>query len=528
MPVSYYELESINVFGVNGIILENGAIEKNGIFSQGIKENISVDKTIYGAESGHISVNVKAYCVHSGTRTITVNSILKPLIPDENYESLAKAQITDVSVKSDKLAIGGNYILKDSVCSKNGRAPIYFKPPTGTVYIEDIALDKGIRNNSYSTVAKVKYKSISADIYETKGQSIENINIYTPIVSDGYVVTDNKYNQEVTPQESTIVLGCRFKINTGATGFHSDNKGYGERNYDKYIKKKQVKFPFSVEKDGILYKENVWIDTDGESEFYLPDCVDLGDYNIEVRNYAINSISSDRSGGEKSNGRDEYFAYSVIKAHIAGRLYDYTVDGEYKVKDLLREGYINDEIEYTMKVAGNYQAEDFIRVKFNYSYYKDKKRIPVNVYVVEKRDSISTKVKKLRSFEDISINSGVNKEKNLTEIKGIIALGGEIYIFPENVEINGAKDIVKHYGERMINGSLIVGAEAYVYKDNVPYISYINEENSKKGYCNMWKEEGFAYKQNIGGEDIELEAGDSICYFAGKKGYFGYVVVGTH
>lgn len=115
MPVSYYELISVNGYEANRLILNNNAI---GAYEKGVAGKAVINKTIYGAANNHVKANVKKHTVHSGTKTITSKSVLKPSIPEENYEALAKSQIEGVSVKSDKLIINNNYVLRDTVCNQ--------------------------------------------------------------------------------------------------------------------------------------------------------------------------------------------------------------------------------------------------------------------------------------------------------------------------------------------------------------------------------------------------------------------------
>ena len=133
-----------------------------------------------------------------------------------------------------------------------------------------------------------------------------------------------------------------------------------------------------------------------------------------------------------------------------------------------------------------------------------------------------------RKFEDIYFRDSVEISENLVKLGGKLKLGEEVYIFPQEIEINSIKDIVKYYNKRLAGGYLVVGFDSYIYKDKKPYISYINEENSKKGYCNMWKMEDFKYVQDINGQGVELMSGDSICYFGKVKEYYDFKVVGTH
>ena len=274
-----------------------------------------------------------------------------------------------------------------------------------------------------------------------------------------------------------------------------------------------------------------WIDFSEGKQFTLPYDVNIGKYEIIYRNYAINAKDNDTLGSEYSNAANNgYFAYSVEMVHVTGRIYDFTVNNEYKVKDLVFcEENQENEIEFTMLVAGDYNEGDMVRVEYEYDYYLDGQKLPVKVYVVENRDGISKGELRLADeYSQVSICEGEEEGQNLTKIKDTITLGNEVYIFPKDIEITGAKDIVKNYSEALEGGVLTVTMDITVYRENEPFISYINEENCKNGYCNMWQKEGFHYNQMLGNERVELKDGEAICFFGERKEFLDYRVVGTH
>lgn len=526
----YYEADNVEVYGINELLVTNKCFN-NGNFSKKYSGSVTLKTTKYSDVMSHIIVNTNASSVHSGTKTIISDSFLKPAIPDEDYSNLAEKQITGLSVKSDKIVIGNNILLSDERSENKGKSPIYFNPPLSSIYVKGIVINNTAGNSTYPSSCTIKYKNISSDSKISTGKLIENVKVHTPIVCYAAVLEDKSNNQEVTPVPNTIVLGCTFDINMGCSGFHSSNKGYGNRNYSKYIGKSQIKFPFKVEKNGVIYDGNVWIDVNEKDSFILPYEVLLGDYEAEVRNYAINYISGDSTGGEGANtNANEYFAYSKIDIHVTGRLFDFTLQKENKVADLVVDiSNSESEIEFSLVAAGDYKDEDYVRINYIYSYYSRGERIPVNVYVINGRDGISGGyLEKKKEYEDIYFRDSVEISKNLVELGGKLKLGEEVYIFPKEIEINSIKDIVKNYGKRLDGGYLLLGFDSYIYKDEKPYVSYINEENSKRGYCNMWKKEGFNYIQDINEGSVELMSGDGICYFGKVKGFYDFKVVGTH
>lgn len=66
-------------------------------------------------------------------------------------------------------------------------------------------------------------------------------------------------------------------------------------------------------------------------------------------------------------------------------------------------------------------------------------------------------------------------------------------------------------------GFLIVNFHIYANRQQKRELSYINEDNEKNGYCNMWKTEGYFYKQtDKNGITFHLKDGDFAVFYYGK------------
>lgn len=526
----YYQNNNTNMYTISSIKIANEALEDGEIVKR-TWINTGKAQTIYGDVMSHISVDAESLTVDGGTKILISDTYIKPAIPTEDYQRMAEQTVKELNVKSDRIVVGNITLLSDEICKKKGKAPIYFTPTTATIYITDIKLSKLARNKLYDSLCSLVYKNTSSNDEKTASKTTTGIKIHTPIVCEGAVIEDKSNNQEITPVENTIVAGCEFEIYTACTGKHSDYKGYGVGNYEKYLGRSEICFPFEVERNGVLYEKMTWIDLSEGKQFTLPYDVNIGKYEIIYRNYAINAKDNDTLGSEYSNAANNgYFAYSVEMVHVTGRIYDFTVNNEYKVKDLVFcEENQENEIEFTMLVAGDYNEGDMVRVEYEYDYYLDGQKLPVKVYVVENRDGISKGELRLADeYSQVSICEGEEEGQNLTKIKDTITLGNEVYIFPKDIEITGAKDIVKNYSEALEGGVLTVTMDITVYRENEPFISYINEENCKNGYCNMWQKEGFHYNQMLGNERVELKDGEAICFFGERKEFLDYRVVGTH
>ena len=79
---------------------------------------------------------------------------------------------------------------------------------------------------------------------------INPVAVHTPVVCVGMSTDDIGFNQQIIPTKyKSLILGRTFTVSVGTAGTHLDEKGYGTREYRKYVKARQVKFPFPVVSD---------------------------------------------------------------------------------------------------------------------------------------------------------------------------------------------------------------------------------------------------------------------------------------
>ncbi|KAA8758463.1 hypothetical protein FE296_00135, partial [Paenibacillus sp. UASWS1643] len=93
----------------------------------------------------------------------------------------------------------------------------------------------------------------------------------------------------------------------------------GDRDYAKYYRIKQVRFPFDVYSAdrSQFYPRSTWIDIPVyvlDTDFYLPVWVDEGDYQVEFRNIAENA-PADFESMSRSNAQPD--ANTDLTYHLA-------------------------------------------------------------------------------------------------------------------------------------------------------------------------------------------------------------------
>lgn len=112
-------------------------------------------------------------------------------------------------------------------------------------------------------------------------------------------------------------------------------------------------------------------------------------------------------------------------------------------------------------------------------------------------------------------------------------LPSEIHIVPKNYDV---EEYIKQQGGLnykesfwLKKGYVIVNFQIETVKNGERHLSYINAENTKSGYCNMWKREGYQYtKVDYKGNKFNFMDGDYVLYYTDKAVSQDYISGGTH
>jgi hypothetical protein len=112
------------------------------------------------------------------------------------------------------------------------------------------------------------------------------------------------------------------------SGQHLNIQGYGNRDYAKYFRNKQVWFPFDVynENRTQLYPQHTWIDIpihQLETTFYLPVWVDEGNYDVLFRSIAENAPPNFTTQSLANTDLANHVATDVEPVEVIGRIYDF-------------------------------------------------------------------------------------------------------------------------------------------------------------------------------------------------------------
>lgn len=547
----YYDANSANAYGINQIELCNASIE-TGKYEKNIGMTaVGTSIKNYGSVASHVNSVVSNIKADAGTVILNSTNHLKPNIPNVNQKSIAKAAVSGLMVKSDRITIAGKDILSDTVSLDRGSAPVYLVPEKYIVNNYGIQLDKTVVNGDYLSKCSIKHLDTQENKIISTEVGIEDIRVHTPVVCNGAIICGKMFNQDVEPVENTIILGKEFTVSGSTYGYHSELRGYGYGIYEKFIGEKMVSFPFDVKRGEIILGAGTWIDLNEGATFTVPQYVSMGDYEIDYRYFAINAKTHDVAGEEGANTSiNSHMAYGKSKVRVSGRLFGFTVrdekenvyyvgnrDENGRAREALQtllcvDGKIQKAYELSIIAVGEYEEGDEIAVRYSYRYLEDGREEPVNVYIVNSRNAVDQgDLKRAPQEEILEINIKEELETGVAKYSWNYELGDEMYILPQDIEVSDIKQLRQEIEKSEIqleNGSLLISVEIETIKNETPFISYINENNAPMGYCNMWKTEGFRYNQNIADGVIRLLDGDAILIGIPKEKFYDYRVVGTH
>ncbi len=177
-------------------------------------------------------------------------------IPDDTvYMSLSereqiKDEIVDsvsVLVRNDLVSIGGEIVLTDEYRVNTTLGENTISDDVITLERET-TIDEKAKNGRASTTGKLIYKYISGDIPDISSTVTGNdVSVHTPVYNNMTVEArcsvDQRAGDKTLP---ALVLDEIYTLKLSSEGSHIDEKGYGTRDYNKYVKKKFIILPFDA------------------------------------------------------------------------------------------------------------------------------------------------------------------------------------------------------------------------------------------------------------------------------------------
>lgn len=306
---SYWKIVDLNVYKLSFAEVKNDSLPNNGVVKLYPTKSYTPPKVSYKKHSQHL------------------------IEPADR-----KKVIDQIKVRNDFLMFNGKTIMPDNWCNSSTVAPS--KLPTENQVSEEVFFKNHLQiesqkaNGTYESEGTVTYERICHVGTEAEGNTIQcdidNINdvvVHTPTICNGEISDIRQYNQMLKPDRSaaSLVLDCTFAIKLSTKGYHSEMKGYEEKDYQKYIAKQEVSFSFDTYLNNHFYCANSWIPVNWEiKEFYLPIWVKEGYHTVKFRNRTINCDKNNGENKTEENANSQlenYVATSELTVQISGRIY---------------------------------------------------------------------------------------------------------------------------------------------------------------------------------------------------------------
>ncbi|WP_247681894.1 DUF5704 domain-containing protein [Paenibacillus sp. Marseille-P2973] len=348
---SYWQINQLEVFQIDQARMENYALPggqvtlyPNGYAPPSVEliNSESVEDHVFPKETGTISFTPTE--IDGGNQEPTEADA-----PDdtEALKAIAESQTEDPEVQNDLLIFNGETIMDDSKVVNDGPEPTEIPYPEriddyvlyeGGQWISSMLLNKA-DTESYGTIY---YNLLPENVnggsdLEFDINGINTVTVHTPVVNYSSVSDDQAHNQKTVPnlQRSALILERPFTVRIPTNGQHLNEgwyPGYGDRDYAKYYRAKQVLFPFDVynEDRSQFIPKYTWIDIPVDqldTNFFLPVWVDEGDYQVYFRNIAENAPYDYTNQGEPDANLNliHHMATDEVSVEVIGRVYDFEV-----------------------------------------------------------------------------------------------------------------------------------------------------------------------------------------------------------
>ncbi|MFD0619032.1 DUF5704 domain-containing protein [Paenibacillus sp. GCM10027629] len=351
---SYWQINNLEVYKINRASMSNYALPGGMVTmnpsgysppSLESKHDDSVNSHVRPTETASFEFTPPV-------RTGGLNS--PPSLPDDTgtLKGMAQSNTPESKVNNDMVKFNNNTIMDHSEVTKDGPTPANIPNPTtigrDVLYKPNNMISSTLLNRADTpSTGTIYYDLLPNNINGGANtqfpiNGINTVTVHTPTVIYAGVSDDQEHNQKTKPNpaRSAIILDRPFTIMMPTKGQHRSIPGYGNRDYQKYIKLKEVWFPFDVKTEsGTFIPKKTWYSipvSDQSSNFYLPVWVDEGDYTILFRTFAENSPGTGFTTQTNANlNLVNHVATDTVDVEVIGRVYDFRVTD---VEDYLWEG----------------------------------------------------------------------------------------------------------------------------------------------------------------------------------------------
>ena len=570
---SYYRLDQLKLYELDYWELDNGAIGYHRMDNA---------EAVCALWNQHFAITEPEYTTEIWRDGGSVDGGYgKPDVPDCDFSGDAQEQVGEILTQSDWIFVDEVQILGEDGAKLPGQDTMIALNRTG------VTIDAARVNGVYATESNAVYTQIplvnAAGVVQEQSVSqpaahsvakkvlVNPITVHTPVICDGDITDNRRDNQQIVPLEERIsmVLGKDFRVFIQNTGQHIERAGYGNRNYQQYVMDNQVCFPCQVIRRDQYYDANQWISIGQnglDNYFTLPVMVGEGTYEVQLRTLALNYTGAQE--GEPFANLEKCFdvATEVCPVYVTGQVKDWCITDsndphwESRLQEVeneklfvaegmplsnpdLRLGY---EFQYTFTTVGDMAEGDYVRITPRFYWipqeYKSRTDFqPVEVDLYEIADNQEGKITfeklgAIQGAEAIHV-TGAAYDGHIKYWRGIyqlprstvaVAKGFDLIQYAEEFIVNGRSGLFANYQiadlQEVKSGEIVVHFDIETITAGIPHLSYANEMNADRGYCNMWRQEGYQTRQR----GIQYRYGDVVCYLGDQSYMQDYKIIGTH
>ncbi|HEY4391046.1 MAG TPA: DUF5704 domain-containing protein, partial [Paenibacillus sp.] len=364
----YWQINNLEVYGINRAEMRNYALPDGEVTLWPdlydppdvlLDNSDRVEDHVMPKESGAIIFEPPT----------VVGGYERPSPPDDTSQllGLAESQTDDPDVKNDLVIFNSEIIMDDVTVIRSGPTPGSIPPPERigdrVLYQDRLLISRSLLNKAETPgTGTIYYDLLPENVGGSGGKefpvnNINNVTVHTPVVNYSSVSDDAAHNQKTKPNErrSALILERPFTVKIPTSGQHLNESyypGYGNRDYAKYFRSKQVKFEFDVymgESSGFqtFVPKGTWIEVpvnQEEATFFLPVWVDEGDYQVYFRNIAENAPGGNPDDIPAQDDANlnlvNHMALDQVSVEVIGRLYDFHITdiADYNWENVFRQG----------------------------------------------------------------------------------------------------------------------------------------------------------------------------------------------
>ncbi|MEW4372913.1 DUF5704 domain-containing protein [Paenibacillus kandeliae] len=353
LPYAYWQINRLEVLQISGATMENYALPGGSIILSPMQTPPSTKLRHSDDEKDHVKPANTIKFSYSPPTVRGGHSKPTPPNDKDKLRNMAKNNTDDPDVRNDKLdftfsgttteVMNGDWVKNEGEApSEIPDAPLirpFKETKEMTLYKANLTISKTLVNKANTPATGTIYFKLQDNQVNGVGDMrypIHNINtvtVHTPVVNYSEITDDQAHNQKTEPntQRAALILERPFTVRIPTEGQHlngSSYPGYGDRDYAKYFRTKQVRFPFDVynEDRTKFIAKDTWTDIPVkqlDTTFQLPVWVDEGDYTVYYRNIAENAPTNFTTQQDANTQLANHVATDTIDVEVIGRLYDF-------------------------------------------------------------------------------------------------------------------------------------------------------------------------------------------------------------